>query len=96
VRRNLKSARATAFERELIKTAERGFALNIGALDPGLNSVAVAIQDPSGRIAGGLNLAGTAAQLPRDRLIKEVGPALLEIADAIPKERYPDDEGVPI
>jgi IclR family transcriptional regulator, pca regulon regulatory protein len=59
-------------------------AFNIGGIQPGLNSVAVAIFEPGADIPfGGINLSGSATTLSRQLLRQEVGPLLLAFVDRI-------------
>lgn len=77
-------AERKAFEKEVKDSVMRGFALNVGASRPGVNSVAVAIRDmASGQITGGLNVAGSDSDFTPELLRDEVGPTLLRVADRI-------------
>lgn len=72
------------FEKEVKDAVMRGFALNLGGSRPGVNSVAVAIRDlASGQVAGGLNVAGSDTEFTPERLLEEIGPQLLRVADRV-------------
>jgi|SRR3990172_967116 len=82
LRKMLKGAldrqRQQALFDEIQQAREDRMAFNIGGIQEGLNSVAVAVFEPGADVPfGGLNLTGSAAALPPARLRQEVGPALL-------------------
>lgn len=67
---------------EITRSRQERMAFNIGGTQAGLNSVAVAVFEPSAASPlGAINLAGSAADLTPARLRSEVGPALLHFAD---------------
>ena len=81
---SIPKAERKAFEKEVKDSVMRGFALNVGASRPGVNSVAVAIRDmASGQIAGGLNVARSDSDFTTERPVEEIGPALLRVADRV-------------
>lgn len=69
------------FEDAAEQVAERGFYANIGEWQPNIHSVAVPLRrrDPAAPLLA-LNLGGPSAYLPRERLIGEFGPKLVELA----------------
>lgn len=78
-------------ERDLAEARKRGFALNLGGSHPDVHSVAVAVQDRmTSQSVGGLNVAGEAVDFPEERLIEEVGPYLLDVAERIGRNEPPD------
>jgi IclR family pca regulon transcriptional regulator len=80
-----------SFEKGVKEAVMKGYALNVGASRPGVNSVAVAIRDvSSGQIAGGLNVAGPESDFAPKRLVDEIGPALMRAADRIEHNELAD------
>ncbi|HEX4805784.1 MAG TPA: IclR family transcriptional regulator [Conexibacter sp.] len=79
-----------ALAQEIAAARAEGFALNLGGSQPGVNSVAVELRDfSSGQVVGALNVAANASQFPAERLRKEVGPHLLEVAERIRHNQPP-------
>ncbi len=72
-----------SFEAAMADFAEAGTVLNIGVSHPGYNAVAVPVRDPAGRPAFGLTCAGSATTHSAEFLGREVGPALLAVAQAL-------------
>lgn len=58
----------------------RGFYVSIGTLEQGVNGIGTVITQDGMPVTYTLGLAGPAFRFPRDRLERELGPALLEIA----------------
>ena len=75
---------AKGIEEAAQQIAERGFYANIGEWQPNIHAVAVPLRrrDPSAPLLA-LNLGGPSAYLPKDRLIGEFGPKLVELAQAL-------------
>lgn len=58
-------AKMLAFNRELVATRRRRYALNIEDTEVGVTAVAAAIHDPSGRTVAALALAAPSARVPK-------------------------------
>lgn len=64
--------------------AERGFYANLGEWNPGVHSVAVPFPSPQkGGPLLAFNLGGPSGFLPVDRLIGEIGPRLVRMAETL-------------
>jgi DNA-binding IclR family transcriptional regulator len=80
------------FERELVRTRERGWAADIGELNPGQVSLAAPIMDRSGLTVGAVGIFGSPERLlvarqPRGELlgyVREAGRAVSRELGAIP------------
>lgn len=69
---------------EIHEAGRSGFALNLGGIQEGLNSVAVPVFEPGEDVPlGAINLAGGASILTAERLRAEVAPALQAFAEHI-------------
>jgi IclR family pca regulon transcriptional regulator len=72
-----------AFEAELERVREQGYAANDEELEIGLRAVAAPIWDGSGRVVAAANITGSASTISRDRLFNELAPAVKETASQI-------------
>ncbi|SDZ51254.1 transcriptional regulator, IclR family [Asanoa ishikariensis] len=63
----------------LEETRERGYAVNIGGVEPDITAIGAAVVDPFGRVRGALAVAGPATRLPESTL-PWIGPILVKAA----------------
>jgi len=75
---------------ELEVVRARGWSVNMGNNQPGLNSVAVPVRDnDSSTLLGGINFAGSASEMPMKVIRGKVVPLLIEAADMIATNQVP-------
>lgn len=70
-------------KKDLVKVAERGYALDIEELDIGVRCVAAPIRDYTRRIVGALSISGPATRFSDERLEKELVPLVTSAAEAL-------------
>lgn len=67
--------RPAELRRELMRIAERGYALDLEEHEPGVRCVACAIEGPSGKAVAAISIAGPAQRLAEDSLRGELAAA---------------------
>ncbi|HZP78625.1 MAG TPA: IclR family transcriptional regulator C-terminal domain-containing protein [Pseudolabrys sp.] len=70
------------FRRELMRTRERGFAINDEEIEIGLRSIAVPIRDGKGAVCAAINISAPAARVSVEQL-KDWLPTLRQASEAI-------------
>jgi DNA-binding IclR family transcriptional regulator len=63
--------------------AERGFSISAGEWKSEVNAVGVPLRVGEGGLAFALNCGGPAYKLPFDRLVDDIGPRLVAVADKV-------------
>jgi len=72
-----------ALREAMVETRERGYALNMQELEPGLCSVAVPLRDGNGRAVAALNVGMAWREGIEERIQQQILPALRRTRDAI-------------
>jgi DNA-binding IclR family transcriptional regulator len=70
----------TGIEKAEREIAQRGFCLSIGEWLPEINAVGVPLRGPDGSALYALNCAGPSFSLSRERLERDIGPRLVQLA----------------
>jgi DNA-binding IclR family transcriptional regulator len=79
---------APELEAAVMQMAEHGFYVSLGSLEPGVNGVAVMVDEPGAPNAYSIGLAGPAFRFPEERLRREIAPRLLALKQRIERQLH--------